>query len=101
MPVLSFMLVSAYTCIKLTDTTFIHQNILIPPMRTEIAYRDIRSINFYYPTRLRFASIQLTTTDGKVNKRVYINGVSEKDFESLLQQLRAHHVFVQVYNQGK
>lgn len=91
--------------IILTETSIIFQNAIFPRVKNEFKYEELHTLSLYYPKGLWWAnSFQLVrrgqSTD-KPTRRVSLDCVAPEDLEEIIQILREHHVFVQVFNQER
>ena len=91
--------------IVLTETSIIFQNAIFPRVKNEFRYEELHTLSRYYPKGLwcssSFQLIRRGQNTDKPTRRVSLDCVAPEDLEEIIQILREHHVFVQVFNQER
>ncbi len=90
--------------ITLTETSIILQNAIFPRIKSEIKYEKVHTLSFYYPKGMWPGSFQVKLLGESPDEhaaQTYLDCVAPEDFEEIIQILREHHVFVQVFNQER
>lgn len=98
------MMIGHMNYIILTETSIIFRNAILSRIKNEIKFEDIHSLSFIYPKRMGIGLLQIIFRGQNPDKgaaRKYLDCVPPRDFEKIIQILREHRVFVQVFNQER
>lgn len=99
------MMIGHMNYIILTETSITFQNAIFPRVKNEFKYEELHTLSLYYPKGLwwtnSFQLIRRGQSTDKPTRRVSLDCVAPEDLEEIIQILREHQVFVQVFNQER